>query len=177
MSAPRNCDRLLEDILLREGSAYTDDPVDLGGPTKYGITQATLSAYRGRQVAAWEVAGLTRAEALEIYRGRYVRPFEFIPDDNLLDLVVDSGVNHGVGRAAKWLQAAAGVETDGAIGPKTRAAVLARAPQTLYAAVLATRARFYGRIITDNPSQARFAAGWMNRLAGFIFRPGIKLPA
>lgn len=159
---------ILAGILLREGSTFTDDPIDAGGPTRYGITQATLSAWRGRQVPAWEVAALTRDEALEIYRSRYVRPFQWIADDDLLELVVDCGVNHGVSRAIRWLQAAAGVDPDGVVGPRTRAAVAAQKPRRLYVMVLAMRARFYGRLITDKPSQARFAAGWMNRLAGFV---------
>jgi len=46
-----------------------------------------------------------------------------IEDGRLRALVVDAGVNHGVRRAAKWLQRAAGVEEDGIVGPRTLAAV------------------------------------------------------
>lgn len=162
---------MLEEILRREGSKYTDDPLDRGGPTRYGITQAVLAAWRGHDVEPYDVATLRRDEAMAIYRAQYVRPFWYVENPRLVALLVDCGVNHGVRRATRWLQDAAGVTPDGVAGPKTRAAVLAADPAQLYYQVLATRARFYGRIITDNPSQARFAAGWANRLAEFIVAP------
>lgn len=167
-----SADTILDGIIRREGTKYTDHAADRGGPTKYGITQQALTAWRGKQVTPYEVAALTRDEALAIYRSRYVRPFEFISDARLLELVVDCGVNHGVNRAIKWMQAAAGTEVDGFVGPATRAAVAAKSPAVMYAMVLALRARFYGRIITNDPTQAVFAAGWMNRLAGFIVTLG-----
>ena len=164
---------ILEDVLRREGSRYTDDPVDGGGPTRWGITQATLSAWRGVLVSPEDVACLHRDEALAIYRDRYVRPFWFVEDPELLGLLVDCAVNHGVRRATQWLQAATGeLVVDGVGGPKTRLAVQQADPPRLYQKVLAERARFYGRLISDNPLQARFAAGWMRRLAEFIDQTG-----
>ena len=57
---------------------------------------------------------------------------------------------------------------DGVIGPKTRAA-LAQADQgVLYGKVLGQRLRHLGRLITNDPKQSAFAAGWMNRIAEFV---------
>ncbi|RMF69946.1 MAG: hypothetical protein D6740_08910, partial [Alphaproteobacteria bacterium] len=41
--------RLLDRLIAREGG-FVAHAADRGGPTKYGITLATLSAWRGRPV-------------------------------------------------------------------------------------------------------------------------------
>lgn len=147
-------------------------PNDRGGPTKYGITQETLSQFRGYPASVNDVRLLTEQEAMQIYETNYIkRPgFEHIQDPNLLDLVVDCAVNHGVNRATKWLQEVIGVASDGIIGPQTRAAIDEADPQSAYKRLLAKRVRFFGRLITGNPSQAVFAAGWLNRCSQFIER-------
>ena len=40
---------LIDTIVANEGG-YVDNAGDAGGPTRYGITIATLSAFRGRPV-------------------------------------------------------------------------------------------------------------------------------
>lgn len=164
-----NIKDLIDDILRREGG-FVDHPDDRGGATNFGITQDTLAQWRGRPVSVDEVRTLTPDEAAEIYAARYVLTprFDGIEHDDLAALVVDCGVNHGPARAARWLQSAAGVAVDGMVGPVTLGAVNQQDGVTLYRAVLAERCRFYGRLITRDPSQAVFAAGWANRVAEFI---------
>jgi lysozyme family protein len=143
---------IIDDILRREGSKYTNYPEDRGGPTKYGITLTTLRSIRGPDVTAHDVAALTEAEAVDIYERIYLKPFEaYAAYPDLHDLIVDAGVNHGVGRAKQWLKEIGTVDYD-----------------TLYREFLRKRVRFYGRIITDRPANAKFAAGWANRVAEFI---------
>lgn len=169
-----NSNDIINAILRREGG-YVDHPADKGGPTNHGITLGTLSDWRGRPATAEDVRALTHEQAAIIYRQRYLYDpgLDEVHDDNLQALLVDCAVNHGPGRAVKFLQQALGnVQVDGDLGPRTRTA-MNNALNTvggdcLYSAVLAQRARFYGRIITNNPSQAVFAAGWMARLAEFI---------
>lgn len=160
---------LIDDILRREGG-YVDHPADRGGPTKYGITQDTLSQWRGHRVGKDAVQALTEAEARRIYQRQYIeRPgFDKIEDATLRELIVDCGVNHGPARAAKWLQRAAGVTADGDVGPITLEAVNTAIPQVLFNRVLAARLEFYGRLITRDPAQSVFAAGWMARAAEFL---------
>ena len=66
---------IIETILQREGG-YVDHPADKGGPTNFGITQATLANYREHAVTATDVHSLTRTEAAAIYEAIYVRPFD-----------------------------------------------------------------------------------------------------
>ena len=165
-----NVGDLIGDILRREGGFVNNDD-DRGGATNYGITQDTLAQWRGKPVSVDDVRNLTRNEASEIYTARYYfQPkFDLIDNDDLAALVVDCGVNHGVSRAARWLQDATNdVVVDGMVGPITIEAVNSRSPGYLYRVILATRCRFYGRLITNDPTQATFAAGWANRVAEFI---------
>lgn len=164
-------DRIINEILHREGDRYTEHPNDRGGPTKYGITLRALEIWRGRKLAPASVRNLTEDEARYIYEKTYIKSpgFDKIEDEQLRGLVVDSGVQHGTSRAIVWLQKAAGVNTDGIIGPITIRAVNNN-PGTIYNRLLAERIRFYGRIISDDPLQAKFAAGWANRVSEFVER-------
>jgi Glycosyl hydrolase 108 len=150
--APVATPRVIADIIRREGAKYTNYPEDRGGPTKYGVTLATLRAVRGNDVTAHDVAALTEDEAVAIYERVYIKPFEQyerFPD--LHDLIVDAAVNHGVGRAKQWLKEIGLTDYD-----------------SLYKEFLKKRVQFYGRIITDRPANAKFAAGWANRVSEFI---------
>jgi lysozyme family protein len=159
---------LLAEVLKREGG-YTNHPNDRGGATNLGIIQRVYTdwlAKHGRPYA--DVRGITRDEAAAIYLENYWIPAktDLIPAA-VRDIHFDSAVNHGVGRAAKLLQAAAGVEQDGSIGPVTLAAAGSLAPALLRAKYIAARYRFYGQIINRDRSQLAFIAGWMNRMAEF----------
>jgi len=165
-----DAETIIDQIIRREGG-FVNHPADRGGPTKYGITQATLSRWRrGEPVSPSDVEALTEDEARRIYRTLYItRPgFHMIEHAPLRALVVDCGVHHGVRRAAEWLQEAAGAPVDGIVGPVTLKAVNGGDGHKLYRKVLATRAGFYGWIIARDHAQAVFAKGWMKRLAEFI---------
>jgi lysozyme family protein len=165
----RTSDDIIGRILRREGG-YVDHPDDPGGCTKYGITRATLERWRGEEVLCGDVQDLSRAEAREIYRRDYIEAprFDEIPDDGLQGLVVDCGVNHGTDRATRWLQRALGLTEDGIVGPVTRDALRRTAPLPVYRAILAQRIRFYGAIVSNDPSQLDFLEGWLARATEFL---------
>jgi lysozyme family protein len=166
-------DGLIDRVLKREGfDRFTNDAADAGGPTKYGITLATLYAWRGRPVGAHDVEQLGEAEARQIYRANYFPAgFEKIPEPALLEELFDFGVNSGPGAAVKALQTVlkekcgyyAGV-IDGGFGPQSHAA-LARVQNwtALFFAVKCERLELYLRSIGARPANARFAIGWANR--------------
>lgn len=160
---------IISDIIRREGARFTNDPVDRGGPTKYGITLVALSDYRGHPCTPADVACLSEGEAREIYRTQYVkRPkFDQIANANLRALVVDWGVTSHPRTSAKALQRAVGVTADGSIGPITLAAVNSADPRALFGAVLSAREAFYRSIVDRDPTQSRFLNGWLNRCAEF----------
>lgn len=178
----RDIEGMIDDVLLREGG-YVNHPADRGGPTNYGITQATLSRYRGRPATLGDVIDLTRDEAREIYRSDYlIAPrLHVIKDPEVLALAFDCSINHGPGRIVRWLQQAVEVVDDGKLGPVSEAAINTIDPVKLYERVLAKRFRFIGEVITNDPEarrakragynlQAAFAKGWLARYAEFITR-------
>ena len=186
-----NASDIIDEILRREGSIFTNKPADRGGATKFGITQKTLGAYRGRPATVEDVMRLTEPEARSIYFMVYVRGpgFNRIEDADLMGLVIDCAVNHGQNRTTKWIQKIVGVQEDGILGPVTADAINKHDPAVLYKKLLARRVRFYGEIINEDwkramdiahktPGlsddmalsrlQAMFAEGWCDRAAEFI---------
>ena len=141
---------LLTDILRREGG-YVDHPADRGGPTKFGITHATLREWRGRPVTRDDVRALTEEEARAIYRARYVAPFVDVAP-SLQPQVVDVAVNCGVTRARAMLALAQANAGD----------------RPVWTQLAIERLKHYARIVKANPSQAEFLPGWINRAVEFL---------
>jgi lysozyme family protein len=174
-------DDVLAAILLAEGwPRYTNDPDDPGGPTKGGITLATLAAWRRARVTAADVEALEEHEVRSIYRDRYIDGPRFaeIPDDLLAHQVVDAGVLHGTTRAARWLQEACGAKVDGRVGTLTLGALALSNPQAVALRFASVRIRFLGSIVAENHRARRrgetsrdlskYAGGWANRATGFL---------
>lgn len=167
--ASESVDLIIDDIVRREGG-YVNHAADKGGPTNWGITQATLSEWRKQPVTEFQVRTLSESEAREIYRDRYItKPgFDTIPDAGVKGFLIDYGVNSGPGTAAKALQTVLGVQADGSIGPQTRAAIAAVTNwPAVYNALIAQRSQFFLGIVGRDHSQAVFALGWRNRIAEF----------
>lgn len=157
---------IISGIISREGSRYTNDPVDRQGPTRWGITLATLRQYHHDDaVTAEEIMALTEHEAREIYRSMYVeRPgFTQIKSDNLRAFMVDWGVNSGPRTPIKAAQKRLGITPDGILGPLTAYKINAAIAHSLYDALINDRADFYHAIVVNDPSQQRFINGWMAR--------------
>lgn len=166
--------KLIHGIVNREGG-FCNLPADAGGPTKYGITQRTLSAWRRKPVSIQDVKDLSIQEASEIYYDRYVvmPQFHKINDPKLVEQVVDAGVNHGVGAATKMLQRALNVEADGTIGLLTLTAVEKQEKPALLIRFLVERIRYFARILESSNKKYQImsgdrrvaAAGWYHVIA------------
>lgn len=142
-------DRAVSAVLAHEGG-YVNDPKDPGGETKFGISK--------RAYPNVDIAGLTLPAALAIYRRDYwdrIRADELPPD--VAWVAFDTAVNMGVSQAVRLLQRAAGVTTDGVIGPKT--VLAAKAP-----GVAEKMARLRADIYRSLPTFSRFGRGWIRRV-------------
>lgn len=156
---------VINEIIRREGG-YT---IDHAGPTKYGIIIPTLSDFRKRKVTKQDIINLTEKEAFKVYEWLFkkyrIDGIEFQP---LQDLLFDCCVNHGGKRSARWVQKAAGVKTDGIIGPITLKAINSNA-KSIYYNVASYRVYFYARLVNKNNNKyGKFLVGWMNRAREFI---------
>jgi lysozyme family protein len=161
---------LIDDIIEREGG-FTNHPADRGGPTKYGITQATLAVWRGHPVTIDEVRDLDIPETRQIYKARYVVApgFDHPSIGELLcDQLVDYGVNSGPGVAIMKLQAVLGVPADGKLGPMTYSALAAANQQLVNNKLVVERVLMIGRIVCKVPTQLVFLMGWLTRAVGFF---------
>lgn len=165
-------DDIISGVIAREGGGrFVDRPADAGGPTCWGVDQASLAAWRGTSVTAADVQALTEDEARRIYRARYIHGpgFDLITNDSLRALVVDTGVLHGPATAARWLQMALGVAADGILGLETVGALSAQQPpRKAFLGVLGVRVRTEVHRATTDPSQLQFLLGWINRSTSFL---------
>lgn len=157
----QNFAEALQKLLEHEGG-FVDHPADPGGRTNLGVTQKVWEEWVGHPVDEKAMRALTPATVAPLYRAKY---WDKIKGDDLptgVDYTVfDAAVNSGPGRAAKWLQACAGVEPDGGIGPKTLAAVTAMDPAELIEAYAKRRLSF----LLDLPHWGTFGKGWTRRVA------------
>lgn len=163
---------------------YTNDPADSGGPTNFGITEATARAfgYEG------EMHDMPREVAVWIYRKRYwdalsLDPIALLAPDVAKELF-DSAVNCGPDVAGKWLQRSlnalnqngttyADTTVDGRVGPMTVAAFRAfyvardgEGIKVLLRALNALQGAFYIGLAESQPKDERFVYGWLlNRVS------------
>jgi lysozyme family protein len=173
-TTPMTIEEVVDGLLLREGSEFTDDPDDAGGPTKFGITQKTLSKWRGYNVTKKEVAELLEREARAILRYMYVERFDGIAYQPLRVFMADWHV-HG-GGPTKRMQELLHVPADGIIGPKTLAALALVNGMLLHQALWKQRMVYLATITRDRPRNAKFIVGWTNRMVKLL-PPALPPPA
>lgn len=153
-------DRCLKEVFIHEGE-YANHPADRGGPTKFGITQKTLSDWRGTQATEADVRQLTRDEARLIYFSRYWNP---VRGDELppgVDLVLfDAAVHMGVGRAVRMAQRIVGASVDGVVGRQTLAAIRGFPVEELIRRFCEDRLAFLRTL----PNWETFKIGWQRRV-------------
>ena len=149
-------DEIIEQVLKHEGG-YVNDPKDLGGETKYGITK--------RFYPDVDIKNLTIEQATEIYKKDYwdKNKVESLPQ-NLWHIYFDMCVNMGKRTAVKVLQRAAvnkgrDIEVDGGLGPMTIGALKGVELDR----VRAFRVKYYVDLITARPEQEKFYLGWFRR--------------
>lgn len=158
----------LHHVLKREGG-YVNDPLDPGGATNQGITQAVYDDWRDSQhLVPRTVRQLTPDEVATIYDTRYwdaVRGDELNAEDaNCALQVFDMAVNAGVGRAIKLFQRALHQTEDGQLGFNTMSAYRASDKSVLRDAYAAERSRFYRSLVAQKPQLSKFLPGWLKRV-------------
>ena len=162
-------------VLGHEGgfTAVSSDPGNwTGGAVGTGRLVGTNWGISAAAFPTLDIAHLTRDQAIGIYRGLYWTPAGCgrLPTALAL-LVFDAAVNNGVGRASRWLQAAAGAVPDGLLGTATFAAIdraLARpaGADALCGEFLAQRLVFMAALST----WSTFGLGWARRLCRLPFQ-------
>ncbi len=162
---------------------YVNDPDDAGGETYRGIARRYNPQWEG-----WDLIDDTKPNIDGVQLDPYVRKFyeERYWDVNLLDEfpqsvaneMFDTGVNMGIGRAAKFLQESLNylnrneglfmdLVVDGDIGPASMNGLMALKPDD--EAILLTmlnvcQGRHYMEYMKKSPTQEKYARGWFKRV-------------
>jgi len=174
--------KIIEGVLDRE-KGYVNNPKDKGGPTCWGITEATAR----RHGYTGSMRDLTRDQAAGVYLREYVTEpgFMRIAAINLAiaEELVDSGVNCGTGRPGPWLQRTLNLlnreaklfpdlVVDGVLGPATQAALLyvlrhrgAAGEKVILRCLNCLQGVYYMEITERRAANEEFFFGWiLNRV-------------
>lgn len=142
------------------------DVGDGKGVTRYGQTSAWLTQFHLPEPQSRDDA------AVNYMRWLYLTGLEKIvePGDALADIIIDIAVMSDHRRAIKTLQALLGVKVDGVLGVQTLDALALLDRDVLARHVIAWDMRYEGRLIQQDPTRARYAAGWADRMAKHVER-------
>ena len=156
-----NFDDALKAILKHEGG-FVNHPKYPGGMTNLGVTKKVWEAWVGHAVDEKAMRALTPEVVGPMYKKKY---WDAVKADEMSEgldyLMFDFAVNAGPRRAIKTMQKAIGTTPDGAIGPKTMAALKAANQSELVAKFSAEKEAFYRSL----PTFGTFGKGWLRRVA------------
>ena len=173
MEPNKRFEKLVSNTILFEtggdkSGAYTDDPHDSGGATKWGISQSANPDVK--------IKTLTYKQAIQIYKTRYWNSlYDSITDDILAFKLFDMGVMMGPKKATELLQQALinkggiSIKVDGDFGPITSGAVTAictgdydtyQAIYNYYILLLDKRIKLISLI----PKNWKYKKGWLTRV-------------
>lgn len=137
---------------------------DRGGMTYAGIARNAWPNWGG-----WRDIDHGEIPDTELVREFYKVNFwdrvrgDDIADQQIARTVFDFAVNAGTGTAIKLAQIVVGVTPDGAIGPKSMAALNAMDSDKFKLAYALAKVARYRDIVARDRSQAKFLLGWINR--------------
>jgi lysozyme family protein len=147
-------------VFADEGG-YTNDPVDPGGATRYGITIFDARKYWKADATPADIKAMPKAVASDIYRKHYADPVRFDDLPAGFDYsVLDAGINSGLGRAVPWAGKALGASV-ASIGDVVPLANAAPDKVSLIQKYWAVRLSFLHGLRT----WGHFGGGWGRRCA------------
>lgn len=127
----------------RKDGGYTNDPVDPGGETRWGISKKSYPDI--------DIKSLTKEEALIIYEKDYWLKIGADKMEKKLAIVCfDSAVNCGVGRTRSWL-AELNEKKDLVEERKSRW-------------MIQRRTQYYLDLVKKKPALNKYIKGWLNRV-------------
>jgi len=162
--SPRMSSGLMSSIIQEEGG-YTNDPNDLGGPTKYGIAynynKNELKKYGINK--AQDIINLTEDQANEIYTNKYYIPSKASNLPYTAKLAyMNTYINSPV-KSVRALQETIGATVDGKFGKDTTTALnnylLNNSKEDLAKAIR----KNYVKELFNSPTWSSHGNGWVNR--------------
>jgi lysozyme family protein len=160
----------LEYLFKNEGDSYVDNPSDSGGPTKYGVTQKSYSAFVGRFVSDEEMKNLTPENVFQFYEKEYWRPLwgERINECSIIVALFDTAVLYGAHTAIKLTQktinqCGLSVSVDGFMGEITLELLNKMEKQEFLLEFYSKVRSRINEVCAINPKDEIFKRGWQDR--------------
>ena len=173
---PRTNDKVFDTavstVIKLEGKYLSDHPLDKGGKTRYGITQAVYDNYRDKiKLPHQDVNDISINEVKTIYQNSYYKDIhasEMSP--KLATVMLDTAVNFGNGTAYVIFQRALGI-----VGKEAQALnwgeltdysfnnLSVSQEDELAKRIIFERMRSRYNIVNNNKTQASFLKGWLER--------------
>jgi len=141
---------------------YTNDPLDSGGETKWGISK--------RAHPHLTIQNLTYKQAVDIYNEEYYDSrYDYILSEKLAFKIMDMGILMGRRQAVKKLQRAVNrgglhVVKDGSFGPITLTAINNIREDYLYDKYIESLTGFFQRLVIRVRKNKRYLKGWLKRV-------------
>lgn len=140
---------------------YTNDPLDSGGETKWGISK--------RAHPHLTIKNLTYKQAVDIYKEQYYDDrYDYIKSEKLGFKLFDMGILTGRKQAIKTLQRAIVargliVAVDGRFGPLTLTAINNIMEDTLYEEYIRRLTSWFNKLVIRVRKNKRYLKGWLRR--------------
>lgn len=170
---------------------YANNVADKGGETYRGIARAFWPKWQGwqgidaakkrllppppygtREYRNWVAhlndqlasAPLLQKYVDEFYKANFWDAYRMgeIENQEVVDWIYDHAVNAGA-RGVKWAQEAAGVKSDGVVGPATLKAINGAVPAVLLQKMKEVAGNYRLMKVAADPSQRQFLRGWWKR--------------
>jgi lysozyme family protein len=157
--------KLIPFILKWEGG-FVNRKTDKGKATNKGITIATFRQYYGQDATIEQLKNITDEQWKYIFNKGFWYPFkgDYIKNQNVANACVDWAWNSGTKTVIKQVQKILGTAQDGIVGNITLAAINNANPQELFEQIKEARLRFVRNIAANDPTQAEYLNGWINRI-------------
>ena len=145
---------IMKGVFESEGG-YVNDPDDMGGETKYGISK--------RSYPNEDIKNLSKERAMELYHDKWIeKGYNKIKNKKVAAQLFDMGINAGDSRAIKKAQRLLGVKADGILGPNTIKAIN-DAGDDFLKEYKEARASYY-HDISRYRHNAKYLNGWLKRI-------------
>lgn len=164
-----NVDAIVRRLINREGG-YVENPHDIGGCTNFGITRGAWELVMGHPISCEELRNLTRHQAERFYqRWGSLNGIWAVADVSpyLCEVLFDTSVLFGPGRAIRWMQLEANEDDDGIIGPDTMRAIQVK-PDRIARNIIGRRVMHHAFKCKTDRTQIVFLMGWMERCVNLL---------
>jgi lysozyme family protein len=163
-------DQAFNFLLEDEGTTYTNNPADSGGPTKFGVSQRAYEIYVGQPVHPAVIENLYRDDAARFYYDTYWKTLN-CDKMNKLGVAVcmfDSSVLYGLGTASRIAQLALNMcgkvlKVDCLFGDESLAMLNETDQEEFLNAFHSLILQRIDSIIAANPKNEVFRKGWTMR--------------